>query len=123
MVTFKRTFTRPSTDVLWYNQTNRPSASFLSAWTDYVGQNKVAESTTYTVDGLTMIYQATWSSLEDFHHYDHNPELDAWWVYRDEYNAANSIIMGEKKLEITRPDGSVDTVILPEGNWNLSDYQ
>lgn len=124
MIKISRTFTRPSDAVDWYQQSAAiPDELFLSRWTHYTDSGKVLVWDTVTsADGLTCEYIAIWRSLEDFHEYDHDPYLDQWWDFRDQYNNENGIQMGPKIVEFFENHSGNTTITLPAGNWNLADY-
>lgn len=122
MVIIKRQFVRPNENVPWYQTVITPTQDFLSRWGDYQSTGKVINwDMNISEDQLTMNYSAYWRSLEEYHEYDTDPLLDPYWDLRDEYCNLLNITIGPKILDVIKEDGSIVTITVPAGKWQISD--
>ncbi len=109
-------------EIFWHYEVMQPDDEWLTRWHYYIGEEKITKwEHNVSEDQLTLNYYAEWENLEEFHKYDHDTEMDPFWIIRDEYNALVGITAGAKIIEISSEDGTVQEIILPEGNWNISD--
>jgi hypothetical protein len=99
MLTVKRTYTRPSTDISWHAEI-LPGTEFIKQLQTYRDNGKyLKHEVTFSEDGLTMFYRGEWISREAFDEYDTDPILVSYWNLKDEYYSAVGVITGPKEFE------------------------
>lgn len=95
MITCTRTFTRPTTSVLWHNDPGSPVP--VVDFKDHLNVNYRAtgklidDQFEESTDGLSKTYTAIWASLEDYNEYDTDPVFVGFWEARDIYNESVGI--------------------------------
>jgi hypothetical protein len=121
MIIVKRVYTRPTPQIPWHYEVMQPDEGWLVRWFHYVGEEKIIKwNYNISEDQLTLNYYSEWESLEAFHEYDHDTEMDPYWAVRDQFNAGVGITVGPKIIGIPNEDGTVREIVLPEGNWDIS---
>ena len=99
MLIIRRTYTRPSVDVLWHAEVV-PNEEFFTQLQTYRDSGKyLAHRTTFSEDQLTMFYYGEWISREAFDEYDTDPILTAFWNLKDAYYSSVGVIAGPKEFE------------------------
>jgi len=102
MITCTRTYTRPNISVPWHTDASLGILSeyVLTHITDtyrLTGQ-LISDSYEEAVDGLSTVYTATWSSIEDYDGYNFDSVLIPYWEERDVYNASVGIVMSPVEI-------------------------
>ena len=102
MFVITRRYTRPSEDILWYNEKIdfivelEEFRSHLNS--TYVSTGKLLFQETQAENGLTICYTGMWDSKESFDQYNTDVVLQKYWTIKDQYNASVGIIAGPQEF-------------------------
>lgn len=94
MIRVSRTFTRPNTNVVWFQNTSTGQQVAAERVALY-GANLSAPSNTVSPDGKTWTYTVNWTSQADYDTAMADSRIIAGINQRKSYNAANGILESE----------------------------
>ena len=101
MIKIAKSFTRPNTNIEWWQRLPESVPLELYRTTTY-GSKMFNHSITGSTNGLSWTYRVTWSSQEDYDAYLADPRVIECNEARKAYNSQNGVI--ESDTEITPID-------------------
>ena len=94
MITFSRSYIRPTTTILFHNLVLDNTEYSQHLVSNYINTGKLIDQwMDFSADSLVMTYNAVWTDRESFDEHNSDPILNKYWTARDEYCSTNNIIL------------------------------